>query len=99
MAERRLERHAALDSRALAKTFYWKVLGVVMLFAVSYALTGSPVASGTIALAYHLLNTLAYYVYEKAWEELRPSARSLKISAASFLACTVLLAWLAFTCP
>ncbi|GEM_PF-3565546 len=87
------------DFRALAKTFSWKVLGVLMLFAVSYLLTGSPVASGTIALTYHLLNTLAYYVHEKAWEDVNPSKRVLALSLAFFVASTLMLAWLTLYYP
>ncbi len=87
------------NSKVLAKTFSWKVLGVLTLFIVSYMLTGSPVASGTIALTYHLLNTVLYYLHEKAWEGHHPSVKAFLASLTSFILSTLLLVWLAFPTP
>ena len=88
-----------LRSRLVAKTLTWRTIGVATLFALSLALTGSPVVSGTLTLAYHLINTLLYYVHERAWEGLRASLRTVAASTTAFATFTLILAWLALSAP
>ena len=86
-------------SRLLAKTMTWRAIGIATLFTLSFALTGSPIASGTLALTYHLVSTLLYYLHERAWEGQGPSPRALMASVVLFAALTLALAWLASLAP
>ncbi|MFA6020410.1 MAG: DUF2061 domain-containing protein [Rhodospirillales bacterium] len=52
----------------IAKTATFAVVHFSVAFAVGYALTGSVVVGGTIALVEPMVNTLAFYLHEKAWK-------------------------------
>lgn len=52
----------------LMKTFTFAIVHFSVAFAVGYALTGSLVIGGTIALVEPLCNTVAFYLHEKAWK-------------------------------
>ena len=88
-----------LHSRLVAKTLTWRTIGLATLFTLSLALTGSPVVSGTLTLAYHLVNTLLYYVHERAWERQGASLKAVATSIIAFAAFTSLLAWLTLAAP
>jgi uncharacterized membrane protein len=52
------------------KTFSFAVVHFLVAFSVGYALTGSIAVGGAIALVEPALNTVAYFLHEKAWERL-----------------------------
>ena len=53
--------------RDLLKTISFGVVHSVVGFSVAYALTGSLVIAGGIALIEPAVNTVAFYFHEKAW--------------------------------
>jgi uncharacterized membrane protein len=66
-------------SNPLFKTVTFAVLHFTVAFGVAYALTGSVVVGGAIALVEPLANTVAFYFHERAWA--RIAARGARRSA------------------
>ena len=54
--------------RPLVKTLTFAVLHFATAFIVVYALTGSLVIGGAVALIEPLCNTLVFYLHERAWQ-------------------------------
>lgn len=54
----------------LVKTMTFAVIHFTVAFSVGYALTGSVVVGGAIALVEPLANTVAFYLHEKVWSRL-----------------------------
>ncbi len=68
----------------MTKTFTFGVVHFTVAFGVGYALTGSVLVGGAIALIEPSLNTVAYFLHEKLWERLgsdRPAGRALRLLA------------------
>ncbi|HWV14838.1 MAG TPA: DUF2061 domain-containing protein [Cellvibrio sp.] len=64
----------------MAKTATFAVLHFGVAFSVGYALTGSALVGGTIALVEPAINTVVFFFHEKAWrfaEEHRQSLTEL----------------------
>jgi uncharacterized membrane protein/peptidoglycan hydrolase-like protein with peptidoglycan-binding domain len=53
--------------RSLAKAISWRVLGSVDTFILSWVITGSPLAAGSIASAETVTKVVLYYLHERAW--------------------------------
>ncbi len=51
----------------MRKTLSFALVHFHVAFLVGWALTGSPVVGGVLALVEPACNTLAYYVHERAW--------------------------------
>lgn len=51
----------------MAKTMTFATLHFGVAFSVGYALTGSALVGGTIALVEPAINTLVFFFHEKAW--------------------------------
>ncbi|MFN3580074.1 MAG: DUF2061 domain-containing protein [Pseudomonas sp.] len=64
----------------MAKTASFAVMHVVVAFAVVYALTGSLVIGGAVALIEPAVNTVAFHFHEKVWKriEARRAAATTK---------------------
>lgn len=77
----------------LMKTLTFAAVHFSVAFAVGYALTGSVVIGGTIALVEPLCNTVAFYLHEKAWKFASAKARE---SAGSD---DIHVCWLKASCP
>ena len=54
----------------MTKTFTFGIVHFTVAFGVGYALTGSVLVGGAIALIEPAVNTVAYFVHEKVWERL-----------------------------
>lgn len=54
-------------TRSIAKTISWRVCGSGATFAISYAILGDIVVSGTIAIIQLTFNTLLYFLHERVW--------------------------------
>ena len=52
----------------LIKTLSFAVVHFTVAFSVAYAVTGSLVVGGLVALIEPAVNTLAYYVHECIWD-------------------------------
>jgi uncharacterized membrane protein len=55
----------------MIKTFTFAVVHFTVAFTVAYALSGSFVIGGAIALVEPMVNTVAYFFHEKVWERIR----------------------------
>lgn len=54
----------------MAKTLSFGITHVAVAFAVGWAMTGSVVVGGALALVEPLVNTVAYFFHEKVWARL-----------------------------
>ncbi len=54
-------------SRSWAKSLSWRVVGVVMLGGISYAITRDVQQTTIITLIFHVLRTVLYYYHERLW--------------------------------
>jgi len=54
----------------MAKTLSFATLHFGVAFSVGYALTGSALVGGTIALVEPAINTVVFFFHEKAWVKL-----------------------------
>ncbi len=54
--------------QSLLKTLTFAILHFTTAFLIVYALTGSVVIGGTVALIEPLCNTLVFFLHERAWE-------------------------------
>lgn len=66
----------------MTKTLSFAVVHFIVAFSVGFALTGSLAIGGAIALIEPLLNTVAYFFHEKAWERIRAPQHHLQSQAA-----------------
>jgi uncharacterized membrane protein len=51
----------------MTKTLSFAVVHFSVAFSVAYLLTGSLVVGGSLALLEPAINTVAFYLHEKAW--------------------------------
>ena len=58
----------------MIKTISFGIVHFAVAFAVVFALTGSLVIGGLVALIEPLVNTLAYHYHEKVWDRIRARA-------------------------
>lgn len=58
----------------MAKSAAFGVMHLAIAFGVGYALTGSVAIAGAITFIEPLVNTVAHYFFDKAWE--RPDFRA-----------------------
>lgn len=58
----------------MAKSASFGVMHLGIAFGVSYALTGSFTVAGAITLVEPLVNTVAHYFFDKAWDSPRAQA-------------------------
>jgi uncharacterized membrane protein len=57
--------------RSLIKTITWRVTGSAATFLISYVVSGSIAAAGTIAVVQIITNTILYYGHERVWNRVR----------------------------
>lgn len=55
----------------MAKTISFAILHFTVAFTVGYAMTGSILVGGAIALVEPAINTVAFFFHEKVWERIR----------------------------
>lgn len=53
----------------MKKTFTFALLHFSVAFSVAYVLTGSLGVSSAVALVEPMVNTVAFYFHEKAWQK------------------------------
>lgn len=54
----------------MTKTMTFAIVHVTIAFAVVYAMTGSLVLGGAVALVEPAANTLGYHIHEKVWQRI-----------------------------
>lgn len=62
----------------MAKTASFAVLHFSVAFSVGYALTGSALVGGTIALVEPAINTVVFFFHEKAWGKIQEHQTELE---------------------
>ena len=67
----------------MAKTMTFATLHFTVAFSVGYALTGSALVGGTIALVEPAINTVVFYFHEIAWKKLQANKSELESFFAS----------------
>lgn len=67
----------------MTKTVSFAVVHFTVAFTVGYAMSGSIVVGGAIALVEPAINTVAYFVHEKVWERIgrRAGRRAMPLAA------------------
>lgn len=54
----------------MTKTASFAAVHFTVAFTVGYAMTGSAIVGGAIALVEPAVNTVAYFIHEKVWERI-----------------------------
>ena len=62
----------------MAKTISFACLHFGVAFSVGYALTGSALVGGTIALVEPAINTVVFFFHEKAWKQIEANRSVLE---------------------
>ena len=55
------------NCRSLAKTLTWRITGSASTFTIAYLITGSFGVSSVIAFVQMAVNTVLYWLHERAW--------------------------------
>lgn len=56
--------------RTLLKTIIWQILGLITMSAVGFAITGSLISGGALALANTGVGIITYISYERVWSRI-----------------------------
>lgn len=67
----------------MIKTITFAICHFSVAFSVAYLLTGSFGVASLLALVEPMVNTVAYYFHEKAWDKLRAGRRHAPDSAST----------------
>jgi len=54
-------------ARSWAKSIAWRLIGIVMLGAIAYAITGSWKEMTLITVVFHSIRVVLYYFHERLW--------------------------------
>jgi uncharacterized membrane protein len=54
--------------RSWTKSFTWRIVGIVILILLSYAITGSLVEASLITFVFHAIRLVLYVLHERIWE-------------------------------
>ena len=57
--------------RSLYKTLSWRVVATILLFIVSYFVTGQVEVASTIVGIEVIIKTVFYYVHERVWSNIK----------------------------
>ena len=60
----------------MTKTMTFAAVHFTVAFTVGYAMTGSVLVGGAIALVEPAINTVAYYLHEKVWNRMQKVKQS-----------------------
>jgi uncharacterized membrane protein len=55
------------NRRSLAKTLTWRITGSASTFTIAYMVTGSFGISSLVAVIQMCVNTVLYWLHERAW--------------------------------
>lgn len=57
--------------RSALKSFIWRIVGVIVLAAVTYGYTGNWITTGLVTVIHHGVFLLVYYLHERAWLKIK----------------------------
>ena len=58
-------------TRAWVKSFVWRLIGILVLGAISWLVTRSWKEVGIITVVFHFLRFVLYYFHERVWERIK----------------------------
>jgi uncharacterized membrane protein len=64
----------------MIKTITFAVMHFSIAFAVVYAMTGSLLMGGAVAIVEPAVNTVAFHFHEKFWKRIEQSGRTISLS-------------------
>ncbi len=62
--------------RTLVKTIIWQFIGLISMSLVGFAITGSLISGGALALANTAVGIVAYVTYERVWSRINWGRRA-----------------------
>ncbi|MCK4860836.1 MAG: DUF2061 domain-containing protein [Rhodobacteraceae bacterium] len=62
--------------RTLVKTIVWQIVGIITMSLVGFAITGSMVSGGALALANTGVGIITYITYERIWSKINWGRRA-----------------------
>jgi len=62
--------------RTFLKTIIWQILGLLTMSIVGYAITGSIISGGALALANTGVGIVTYITYERIWSRINWGRRA-----------------------
>ena len=57
--------------RSVIKAVTFRIIGVLVLATVAWFVTGNVVKTTMIALMYHVIQTVVYYLHERLWVKIK----------------------------
>ena len=54
-------------TRSASKSIIWRIFGVIILAAVTYAYTGDWITTGLVTVIHHVTFLFVFYFHERAW--------------------------------
>jgi len=58
-------------ARSWVKSIVWRVIGIVVLGGISYAITGDWKQMTLITVLFHSIRVVMYYFHERVWERIK----------------------------
>jgi uncharacterized membrane protein len=55
-------------ARSWVKSIVWRIIGIVLLGGIAYAITGSWKEMTIITVLFHAIRVVLYYCHERIWE-------------------------------
>jgi len=55
-------------ARSWAKSIVWRIIGIVLLGGIAYAITGNWKEMTIITVLFHTIRMVLYYCHERIWE-------------------------------
>ncbi len=55
-------------ARSWAKSIVWRIIGIVLLGVIAYAITGNWKEMTIITVLFHTIRMVLYYCHERIWE-------------------------------
>lgn len=56
-----------VKKRSALKSFIWRIVGVLVLAAVTYGYTGNWITTGLVTVIHHAVFLLVFYFHERMW--------------------------------
>jgi len=75
-----IEKH----SRSILKSIIWRVVGILILLAVTYYYTGNYITTGLITFLHHAIFLLVFYLHERLWLKIKLNNMILRSLAKMF---------------
>ena len=60
-----------LKKRSALKSFIWRIVGVIVLAAVTYGYTDNWITTGLVTIIHHTVFLLVYYLHERMWLKIK----------------------------